>query len=53
MPDAIEAVGQDVDEEAANELGGGQPHDLLAVATLDAVVFPTERDGPGVRADQA
>ena len=32
MPDAVEAIWQDMDQEAADELGRGQPHDLLAIA---------------------
>ena len=31
MPDAMEAIGQDVDQEAADELGRGQPHDLVTL----------------------
>jgi hypothetical protein len=42
-----------MDQEAANELGCGQPHDLLAVAGFDAVILPTEGDGLGIGADQA
>ena len=30
MPDAVEPVGQDVDQEAADELVGGEAHHLLA-----------------------
>jgi hypothetical protein len=37
MPDAVEAVGQDVDQEPADELVGGEPHDPLPVAGLVAV----------------
>jgi len=52
VADAVEAVGQDVDAEAAGELGGGQPHDLHAIARLDPAVLPAERDGVGIGADQ-
>ena len=31
MPDAVEAARQDVDQEAADELVGGQSHDLLPI----------------------
>jgi len=41
-----------MDQEAADELGCGQPHDLLAVAGLDAVILPAEGDGVGIGADQ-
>ena len=53
MTDTVEAVRQDVDQEAADELARRQTHDFLAVTGLDAVVLPAERDGLGVRADQA
>ncbi len=53
MPDAVEVVGQDMDQEPADELGRGQSHDLLAVAGLDAVILPAEGDGIGIGADQA
>jgi hypothetical protein len=53
MPEAVEAVGQDVDQEAADELVRGEPHHPLPVAGLDPVVLPAERDGVGVGADQA
>lgn len=39
MPDAVKAVRQDVDQEAADELGRGQRHDLLPVAALDPASF--------------
>ena len=42
MADAVEPVGEDMDQKAANELWRGQTHDLLPVTTLDAVVCPTE-----------
>ena len=42
-----------MDQEATNELGRGQPHDLLAIAGFDAVVLPAERHGIGIGADQA
>ena len=42
-----------MDQEAADELCRGQPHDLLAVAGFDAVVLPAEGDGLGIGADQA
>ena len=44
MPDAVESVGQHVDQEAADELVGGQPHDLLTVTVLDPVILPVEGD---------
>ncbi len=55
MADAVEALGQDVNEEVAGELVGGQGHDLLPVASLGSVVLPREARDPsetaGVRFD--
>ena len=53
VPDTVEAVGQDMDHETADDLIGGQLHDPLSVAGLDAVILPAERDGLGISADQA
>src|SRR6202022_2270637 len=52
VADAVEAVRQDVDEEAADELAGGECHDLLAVATIGAIVLPSEGDAGAVASDQ-
>lgn len=49
----MEAVSQDVDQEAANELSRRQPHDLHPVAALDTVVLPAEPDRLGMGADEA
>ena len=46
-------VGQNLDQEAADEFGGGQPHDPLAVAGFDTVILLTEGIGLGIGADQA
>ncbi len=40
VADAVQAFGQDVDEEAADELGGGERHLLVSIATVAAVVLP-------------
>ena len=55
MADAVEAARQDVQEKAADELGGVERHGLEPVAAFDPVVFPfegdalvVERDEPGV-----
>ena len=53
VPYAVKAVGQHVDQEPADELVRGEPHDLLPVAGLDAVVLPAEGNRLGVGADQA
>ena len=52
MSDAMKALWQDVDQEAADELGRGQAHDLHAITMFDAIVFPIEGDGVSIRADQ-
>ncbi len=53
MTDAVEAVGQDMDQEAADEPGRREAHDFLSVAMPDAVFLPAEGHGLGVGADQA
>ena len=53
VSDAVEAGWQDMDQEAANELGRGQANDLHPVAALDAIVFPPEGHRVGIGADQA
>jgi hypothetical protein len=50
MPYAVEAIWKDMDQEAANELGRGQPHDLLPVAGFDAVILPAEGHGLSIGA---
>src|SRR5215212_7784027 len=42
VTDAVEAVRQDMDQESADELGGSECHDLLAVGTIGAIVLPSE-----------
>ena len=53
VTDAVEAAGQHVDEEAADELVGRQCHDLLPVPALGAVVLPPEDDAGVVAGDEA
>ena len=55
MADAVEAARQDVQEKAADELGGVERHGPEPVAAFDPVVLPfegdalvVERDEPGV-----
>ena len=43
VADAMKALGQDVEQEAADELVGGQRHALLPVGTGAAVVLVAER----------
>ncbi len=52
VADAVEACGQDVDQEAADELVGGERHDLLAIAAIGAIVLPPEGDAGVVAGDQ-
>ena len=53
MTDAVEPVRQHMDEKAADELRCGKAHDASAVTVFDAIIFPLERDGVGIGADQA
>jgi len=52
VSDAVEALGQDVDEEAADELTRRQCHCLIPVAPLDPVILPLEGDVLVVDRDQ-
>ena len=42
-----------MDQEAADELGRGQPYHLLAIIILDTIVFPSDCDSGGIGADDA
>ena len=53
VADAVEALGQDVDEESADELVCGECHALVSVSALDSVVLPLEGDAVLVECDQA
>ena len=52
MPDAVEPVGQDVHQEASDELPLRQAHNLLAITVLDAVILPAKRHRVGVGANK-
>jgi hypothetical protein len=52
VTDAMETIREDVDQEPADKLVGRQPHDGSAIPTFDPVIFPLERNGVGVGADQ-
>jgi hypothetical protein len=52
VADAVEPLGQHVDQESADELEGGERHRLPAVGAVDAVVLPTEGDAVVVGRDQ-
>ena len=53
IANAMEAIGQDVHQEAADELAGGKPHDLDLVPAVLAVVLPAEADVIVAELDQA
>src|SRR5258705_3018104 len=53
VADAVQALRQHVDEEAANELVGGERHALVSIAALDAVGLPFLGDALLVESDQA
>src|SRR5215510_11220417 len=53
VPDAVEALGQDVHEEPANELARLQRHGFVLVRAFEAVVLVFERDACRVGGDQA
>ena len=52
VTDAVEALRQDVDQEATDELAGGECHDLLAITTIGTIVLPSEGDAGAVAGDQ-
>src|SRR5271167_948736 len=53
VPDAVEAVRQDVDEEPADELAWLERHGLVAAGPLDPVVFVAKRNAGRVGGDEA
>src|SRR5262245_28852761 len=53
VADAMQAFRQHMDEEAADELVGGERHLLVSIAALDAVILPFESDAALVAGDQA
>ena len=53
VADAVEALGQDVDEESADELVCGECHALVSISALDTVVLALEGDAVLVECDQA
>ena len=52
VADAVEALGQDVEQEASDELVGIERHDLLAVSSFGPVILPFEGDALIVETDQ-
>ena len=52
MADAVKTCWQDMDEEAADELVGREPHDLLPRVATDAVILVLERDAGAAQASR-
>ena len=53
VSDAVEPVGQDVDQEAADELVGVERHELVASVGLGPVILPFESHAFAVEGDRA
>jgi hypothetical protein len=53
VADAMEAARQNMDQEAADELVGGERHDLPSLTTFGAVVLPLEGDAIVIERDEA
>ena len=53
ITDTVEALRQDMHQEAADELVGIERHQLVSPGTFDAVVLPLEGDAVVVERDQA
>ena len=53
VADTVEALGQDVDEEAADELVCCERHHLVAIRALDPIVLVVEADSIFVERDQS
>ena len=52
VADAMEALRQHMDQEAADELVGGERHQLGALAAFGTIVFPLEGDAIAVESDR-
>src|ERR1700681_4962830 len=52
VADAVEAFGQDVHEEAADELTGGERHPLVSRSAVGAIILVPEGDAVLVEGDQ-
>ena len=53
VPEAVEALGQHMHEEAANELAGLERHGLVPLGARDPVIFVFEGDTRRIGRDQA
>ena len=52
VADAVEAWGQDVQQEAADELIDGDAHGLMARPAFASIVFEAERDPAFIQGDE-
>ena len=52
VADAVQALGQDVDEEAADELVGCERHHLVAIGAFEPIVLVFEADSVFVEREQ-
>ena len=52
VADAVEALRQDMDEEAADELADSERHQLVPMVAFDPVVLPPESDAGVVERNQ-
>jgi hypothetical protein len=53
VSDAVKAVGQDVQQEAADELVGIEGHDAVAGLAVAPVIFPFEVDAFPIEGEEA
>src|SRR5215831_21106643 len=53
VADAMEALRQDVDEEAADELACGERHDFVARSAVGTIILVVERDAVVVERNQS
>ena len=51
MTDAMEAFRQSVEQEAADELSGGERHHLLTIGAITAIVFVAKGNAGLIEAD--
>src|SRR5215470_12806818 len=53
VTNAVEACGQHMDKEAADELGGRERHLLVSLGAFETIILPLEGDAVLVACDQA
>src|SRR5207249_4141480 len=53
VPDAVKAIGQDVQEESADELVHVECHDAVAGFAITPVILPFEADAGAIEGDEA